>query len=137
MKYNLANDNEVKEAQQFLVTSTMRNKVVDIKVIRDKRTLSQNAYLHLILSAFAAEFGYSLEEAKTLYKRINSNTYVYEVNNQKFLKSSADLNTEEMSTSIEKFKQYSSENGLDLPDAYNEDQMRYYENEIEKNRRFL
>lgn len=137
MKYNLENEQEYKEATAFLVGCMMRNKTVEIKVYRPNRTLNQNSYLHLLLTIFAVEFGYTLEESKTLYKRVNSATYAYEKNGQKFLRSSTDLDTKEMADTIEKFKQYSSEHGLELPDAYDEDKLRYYENQIEKQRKYL
>jgi len=47
-----------------------------------------------------------------------------------FLKSSADLDTKELSDSIEQLKKYAAEQGVHLPDANEHEKMRYWENEI-------
>lgn len=138
MRYQLKNLNEAHEAFEYLNTLVAGENIVDIKKVSPKRTLSQNNYYHLLLGIFGLESGYTIEEAKTLHKReVCPDIFVYEKNDKKFLKSSADLTTEEMSKSIDKFKLYAGEQGIELPEATNEEQMIYYQNLIEKNNVYL
>ena len=135
MKYKLANRQEQLDASAYLSKLMLQEAVIEIKRINPNRSLSQNAYLHLILGVFGAELGYSIEEAKTIYKReVNQGIYVYEKNGQKFLKSSADLTTEEMAKTIDKFFIYAGENGIELPLAEDKDALLRAENYIERNK---
>ena len=110
-----------------------RTKIVLTKKVR--RTLNQNNYLHLILGWFACETGYTLVEAKQIYKEQNRDIFRYEKNGYDFMKSSAELTTVEMTYAIERFRNYSSaEAGIYLP-APNEDKF-LEEIELELSRNF-
>lgn len=138
MKYNTSNQKEANEAFTYLTELIGKEALVEVKKISPTRSLNQNSYLHLLLEAFGAHFGYTTDESKILYKReVNSRLYVYTKNNQKFLRSSADLTKEEMQISIDKFMQYSSENGYDLPLADSPEHIMFAENQIERNERYL
>lgn len=138
MKYDLKNATEAGEAMSFLLEQVKAEKKVEVKVIRPRRSLNQNSYLHLLIGAFGAHFGYTLDEAKTVYKRqVNPEIYVYEKNNIKFLRSSADLDTAEMTKSIDRFREFSKEHGLPLPTAENPDEMRALENMVEQHYHYL
>lgn len=73
----------------------------ELKIVRNKRSLDQNAYFHVVVSCFCAETGYTLQEAKTLLKRNFGSFMVYEKDNNRFLRTSADLDTAEMTEFIE------------------------------------
>ncbi len=138
MRYDLSDNQQAKEASDFLAASMMRDKIVEIKVVRQRRSLKANAYLHLLLQIFGSEFGYSLAEAKTIYKRdVAPGIFVYYKNDQPFIRSSADLTSKEISDSIEQLKRYSAENGLVLPEPENEEMIRHYEKQIQTNERYL
>lgn len=138
MIYNLVEPKEVKAARNRLSYLVRKKARVSIVEKLPGRTLNQNSYLHLLLADFGLHFGYTLEEAKTIYKRAaNPTLYVYENNGAKFLRSSADLNKDEMAQSIDRFMQFSSEQGHDLPPADNEEWRSLIENEMERNRRYL
>lgn len=138
MKYDLSNKDEYTEAQKFLIASMMKDRKVEIKVVRPTRSLKSNAYLHLLLQICANEWGYSLSEMKTIYKRnVCPNIYVYYKNDMPFIKSSADLDNKEMSDSIEQLKKYSAEHGLVLPEPTDEEKINYYEKLIENSRKYL
>lgn len=138
MRYDLTVDEQYEEAKDFLMASYAREKVVDIEVVSKKRSLKANAYLHLLLQICASEWGYSLAEMKIIYKRdICPSIYVYYKNDNAFIKSSADLIDKEMSDSIEQLKKYSAEQGLTLPEPHEEEKLRYYENQIQKNARYV
>lgn len=137
MKYRLSNIPEAQEARHRLEILIAQGKLVELKAIDPKRTLSQNSYLHLLLSAFGAHFGYTLEEAKLIYKQINRDMYYYEKKGREFILSSADLNKEEMAKSVDRFMQKSSDNGYDLPLGTNQEWILQIENEIEGQRKYL
>ncbi len=98
--------------------------IIEIKEVRPLRTLSQNAYLHMLLQIFAAEYGCSVEEAKVdYYKRLcNHDLYEVRVRNRqgqsvRTLRSSRDLTTDQMALSIDRFKAWAKAGGITLPDA--------------------
>ena len=87
-----------------------------------KRSLSANNYLHATLGAVALYVGESLEYVKQeIYKRrVNPDLFVIEKDNKTLghivaLRSSADLNKEEMSMSIDRFRKWASEQGIYTP----------------------
>lgn len=132
MKYNLAEPPQAAEAQSYLTQLIKQGVIVNIKRYKPPRSLRQNNYLHLLLSAFGSHFGYTLAEAKTLYKRdVNPDVYVYEKNGSKFLHSSADLDSGEMTKTIDRFREYSKEQGYPLPSADDREWLMSLENAIE------
>ena len=138
MKYNTVNRDEAIEAFNYLTQLTGREAIVEVKRVSPGRSLQQNAYYHLLLGIFGLEFGWSIEEAKVLHKReVSPTIFVYEKNGVKFLRSSADLDSKEMSDSIEQLKKYSAEHGLELPDAEDDNKLRFYENMIEREGKYL
>jgi len=87
-----------------------------------KRSTAQNSYLHVVLGSVALYLGEPLEYVKQeIYKKmVNPELYVIEKHN-KFLgyietvRSSKDLNTEEMSRSIDRFRKWAAEMGIYTP----------------------
>ena len=110
------------------------------------RSIPQNRYLHLILGWFAMSYGETLDYVKDeFFKRtVNPEIFKYERVNRKTgevrqaLRSSADLDTREMTICIERFRDWSSkEAGIYLPkpneDKYLEQVMRdleMYDNKL-------
>ena len=114
---------------EFLVANKKR---INLTEKRKKRSHSQNRYLHLILGWFALQTGYTVEESKHLYKMQSKDLFVYEKKGTKFVRSSADLNTKEMSIVIERFRNYSAEAGIYLPEANEVDFLNHIERNLEK-----
>lgn len=137
MKYNLADPKELVAARSRVTYLARKSKKVEIKQVFENRSLNQNSYLHLLLADFAMEFGYTLEEAKMIYKKVNKDIYFYTKNKITFIKSSADISKEEMAKTIDKFMEYSAMQGHPLPPADNAEWRSLVENNIEKNRRYL
>lgn len=124
--------------------------VVELKV-KTSRSLRQNSYLHLLFSYFAKECGYShmkidgveVDGAKyvkeQIYKRlVNRDMFVREIEDKyagkiTYIRSSSALSKEEMTMTIERFRNWSSqEAGIYLPSA---DEKNYLEQlEIELGR---
>jgi len=134
VKYNLSNESESKQASIYLAQLIVTDAVVEIKKVSPRRSLNQNAYLHLLLGAFGQHFGYTLEEAKIIYKEVNQYTYKYKKKGREFWKSSADLSKEDMAKTIDLFMKVSAENGCELPLATDKEWLMRIENEMERNR---
>lgn len=137
MKYNLSSLDETNEAFEYLTKLGGKESIVEIKKVSPGRSLSQNNYLHLILTAFGDHFGYELEEAKAVYKYINADIYRYKKKDfpYPFWRSSADLIKDEMTASIDKFRLVSAQHGCELPLAIDQDWLRRIENDHERMRR--
>lgn len=97
-------------------------KVFEIKEKRKSRTLSQNRYLHLILSWFGLEFGYTLEETKQfIFKQEVNSDIFYDGEKEGIVKfstwrSTASLDTTELTTAIDRFRDFSAKQGCYLPE---------------------
>ena len=107
MLYNLSSAIDRSRAERRFIQLCKEQVVIELRK-KAKRSLNQNRYLHLILGWFGMELGYTLSEVKQIYKEQNSLIYFYEKNGKMFIRSSADLDTGEMTKSIEKFRNYSS-----------------------------
>lgn len=111
-----------------------------------KRTLNQNSYLHLIIAYFASQTGNTLEYVKRTYYKTAVNPHLFIVEKEdkilhkpvKTLRSSSDLTTEEMSESIERFKNWSASRAeIVLPDAENERELIAAQLEVERYKNYL
>lgn len=143
MKYDLKSNRDVAEAQRLLSQLTVDGKVVEIKEVKPRRSLNQNAYLHVLLGAFGSHFGYDTDEAKGIYKRLPGNKDIYikhfERDGVKFEyeRSSAKLDKDEMMSSIDTLREWSQKMGYPLPAATDQEWLLNLENEIEKHGRYL
>ncbi|HAR74205.1 MAG TPA: hypothetical protein DCR77_12500 [Flavobacteriaceae bacterium] len=140
MIYNTSNPVERQKAISR-IKKLLENKTV-IEVIEKKptRTIKQNRYLHLILGFFGSETGYTLEEVKQeIFKKIVNPVLFYEGEVGELVqierwRSTADLNTLEMTQAIEKFRDYSScQAGIYLPSPDEKDFLLQIEIELKNN----
>ena len=145
MIYDLKNPYDIGKFKDRVVELINQRAVVDLTKKNPNRSLSQNAYLHLILGFFAVEYGCSLDEVKLDFfkRKCNKETFERRVTNKQgieitTLRSSADLDTMEMTTAIERFRNWSvSVAGIYLPSP-NEDQfLIYVSQEIERNKAYI
>ena len=116
MLLDLSNQTDIKKAETYFKTLLDKQKKIELKDISAKRSLKINAYLHVCLTLFAIEFGYTLEESKTLLKRI-CDFMVYEKKGDKFLKKTSKLDNAECSKFVEFIRNYASSQGCYIPDA--------------------
>lgn len=137
MKYNLKDRVEALHAFSQLNDLALKEAEVEIKKVNPKRSLNQNNYLHLLLGAFGQHFGYSLEEAKQIYKEISLDIYAYTKKNHQFFRSSASLNSAEMSKTIDRFRDFSVEQDFPLPLATDQAWLRSIENSMEQSNHYL
>lgn len=145
MIYDLNNPYEIEEFKKCTSKLLEKKAIVEIKKKQPNRTIKQNSYLHLILSYFACEIGYSLEEVKLDYFKKVCNRDLFErkkVNNKgaeiTYMRSSSELDTMEMTTAIERFRNYSAaQAGLYLPSPNENQFLAHIEKEIEKYKDFI
>lgn len=144
MIYNLKNQTHKDNILERINKLIERGATVELTEKKPNRTLPQNNYLHLILTYFAISHGYTLEETKTDFFKIECNMDLFVVEKEhpsvgkfKYIRSSADLDTKEMTLAIERFKDYSSKNGLILPDANDFHFLNHIRNLEEQNKQFL
>ena len=138
MFYDLSIPAGVQSARSRFDFLVAQKKKISLVEKRRKRTYRQNRYLYLLLGFFSIETGYTLEESKQIYKKASPDIYFYTKNKRPFVRSSADLDTKEMTLSIERFRNYSSEKGgIYLPSPNEtefleniENQMERYENKV-------
>lgn len=146
MIFNFKNDIDIQRAKDRLDWLISKEKKIDIKEIRNKRTTNQNSYLHLILSFFALEYGETLDYTKQfIFKQyVNSDIFKTEHKNKKNGKvriewiSTAELDTKQMTDAIDKFKHWSAkETGITIPDANEQDFLDFVHNQIEMQKQYL
>ena len=106
---------DIKEAREKLKYLIKNEKVFELTQKRKKRSIPQNAYLHVLFDLYGIEFGYTCDESKTQIKRVLK--YFYVKNGETFLMKTSKMNTKELSIFIEKFRNFSSKNGCYLPSA--------------------
>ena len=125
----LSNDFDCQKASVRFEYLKDKGATVELTEKKPLRSIKQNRYLHLILGLFALEYGETLDYVKSEFFKLTANPeiFVYERVNQKTgevrsaLRSSADLDTREMTIAIERFRNWSSQTaGIYLP-APNED----------------
>ena len=137
--------NQKTQAFAYLEILIENKSVFEIVKKNPKRSLSQNSYLHLILSHFSIEFGYDLEYTKQdIFKRIVNKDLFLVVSENKitevfyeYYKSTTKLDTKEMTIAIDRFRDYSAGNGLYLPAPDEHEFLISIQNNIEKYKQYL
>lgn len=142
MKYNLKNDFD-KERFKKRINFLYGNERVVILQEMTKRTLKQNNYLHLILTAFALETGYTLECVKRNFFKLEVNKDLFlteergNFGTKQALRSTSQITKENLSIAIDKFKKWSSDNGIYLPEAEDEEYLAHLEIEASRLQRYI
>lgn len=142
MIYNPKNPLHRKQAIEKLAHLIKQGKRFELKAKHDRRSISQNSYLHLILTWFGIETGYTLEEVKQdIFKKLVNQALFYEGEFEGKIKglkverwrSTASLDTKEMTLAIDRFRDFSSkECGIYLPEPRELALLQEMENEISK-----
>jgi len=145
MIYNTSNP--LDKANFLLRTKKLAEsgKIVELTEKKPRRSLPQNKYLHVILAYFGTQTGNTLEWVKQQYykKLVNPDLFIREKEDKylgkiKVLRSSADLDTAEMSLSIERFRNWAAqEAGIYIPSADEAILIQQMEIEIERSKEFL
>lgn len=143
MIYDLSNPFQLEDYKQYVNKLYEQGAVVEVRKINPKRTLKQNAYLHIILSYFAAEYGCSLQEAKLQYfkREVNPQLFVKKKINKygieiETVRSTSDLDKEEMRVAIERFRNWASPM-MYIPSADEHKVLIYAQQVVERNKEFI
>ena len=122
-----------------------RQNVVELNEHKPRRTTPQNSYLHLLLGMFAMETGNTLEVVKQEYfKRLVNPDLFVERRHDKYLgeievlRSSRDLDTGDMTTAIERFRNWAAaEADIYLPAPNEQEFLDSIEREMQCKRTWL
>jgi hypothetical protein len=125
MLLDLNNPFERNKAEMKLKMLIEKKAKIELTEKKPNRTVKQNSYLHAVLTIFAIEYGEKLEYVKQIiFKQlVNPVIFKTEYVNQKSgeiredWKSTKDLTTAELSTAIERFRNFASENGIYIMSA--------------------
>lgn len=135
-----------KRAEERLNFFLSKGKVFELTEKKERRSIQQNKYLHLILSWYALEYGETLEYVKReiFKKQLSRDIFLTEYINRKTgeiredWRSSKDLDTGEMTTAIDRFRNYATkEAGIYLPEPKDLALLQHIENEIENHKQYL
>ncbi len=146
MLFNPDKEIDVQRALVKIKQLIAAKKVFELKEKRPKRSLNQNNYLHLILSWYALEYGETLEYIKqeVFKKYVNKSIFEYEYVNRITgetrieYKSTADLDTAELSMAIDRFRDFSVlQAGIYLPEPKDMALLQEIEIQITNNKHYL
>ena len=146
MIYDLNTDIDRARFERRVVALQEKRVLVELSEKKPRRTHPQNAYLHLLIGEFAMQTGNTLDWVKQEYfkRHCNAELFVRRRTDDlthkevEVLRSSRDLDTGEMTTAIDRFKQWAAmECGIDLPDAEDKEWLGYIEREMQHQRQWL
>lgn len=140
MVYDLNTDIDRERFKRRANALMARRAVVECSERKPHRTSSQNRYLHCILGEFAMHTGCTLLHVKTEYFKRHCNPELFvrvefdELMRKEVerLRSSRDLDTGEMTTAIERFRNWAAmEAGIDLPSPEDKEWVSFIEREMQ------
>jgi hypothetical protein len=146
MIFDVSNDLNRKKAIERFKYFLDKKKTFELTEKRPLRTLSQNNYLHLILSWYALEYGETVNYIKLeLFKKhLSPDIFKTEFVNKKTgeirdeWKSTANIDAKQMTTAINRFRNYASkEAGIYLPSPEDNLELQEIKNQIENNAEYL
>ncbi|MBD5585349.1 MAG: hypothetical protein HDQ88_09725 [Clostridia bacterium] len=117
MLYDLTNDLQAENFKKRCNMLFKKKCIVELTEKKPQRTLRQNAYLHAALGYFGLQTGYRLDEVKDWYfkETCNPDLFVRRVTDvitgteRKVLRSSSELDTEQMTLAIERFRNWAAD----------------------------
>lgn len=143
MQYDLSRELDIERFVTRANALLQKRCVVDLTE-KTIRTPNQNRYLHLLIGIVAMETGVTLDYAKREYfkRLVNKDLFVVKVKDRfagdvDTIRSSADLNKEEMSMAIDRFKRWGAENGWYLPNPDDESLLKEIEIEMGRLKMYL
>ena len=145
MIYDLSNPYDVQKFREKGKQLLSERSVVELTRKTNKRSLAQNSYLHVLLGYFASEFGYTMEEVKfdIFKKKCNPDLFLHKRRNKRgfevtYVRSSTELDKAQMTTAIERFRNYSSAVcGLYLPEPNEHRALIFAQQQIEQYKQYV
>lgn len=144
MLYDLSNPLQNESFKVKAEALAKKGCIVELTEKKPQRSLQANKYLHVILAYFGLQLGETMEYVKKHYYKIlcNKDTFIREVDDKylgkvKVLRSSADLDTEEFSMTITRFRDWAATEGIYIPSSEEHLMVQQMEIEISRNRMYL
>lgn len=145
MMYDLSNPLHRESFKVKANALVKKGVIVELTEKKPQRGLRANRYLHVILSYFALEIGETMEWVKQKYYKemVNPELFVREkednfIGKVKYLRSSADLDSAEFALSIDRFRNFASqEAGIYLPTPEEHVFIQQMEVEISRHKQYL
>lgn len=144
MLYDTSNPFQEKQLITRMEAAIKKGAIVEFTEKKPPRTQNQNKYLHVTLSYFACEVGETVEYVKDKYYKLlcNRDIFVREVEDKylgkiKILRSTSELDTEEMRLSIERWRNWSAGEGIYIPSADEHRLVQQMEIEVSRNKQYL
>lgn len=137
--YDASKSLDKKRATERLRYLLESEKIFEIKEKKKIRSLSQNRYLHLLLSWFGLEFGYEMEEVKQfIFKQEVNPDLFYNGEKEGIIKvsrwrSTSTLDSGELTLAIDRFRDFSAKQGCYLPEPSDMAAINEMERELTKN----
>lgn len=130
-------------ALDFINRAREQQAEIELKRFHPKRSNPQNNYLHFALSYFAHCYGCTLLESKEVFLKQYACPDIFKVvikdktgRTAVYFRSTADIDTTEMSSAINNFIAYAHCNGIEIPLPGDEIGIRVCEREIERTKSF-
>lgn len=145
MRYDLSDPLQAQQARTRLESLAARGSRVELTE-KKVRSLPQNAYLHVCLAWFALQVGETLDVVKRRYykEHCSPDIFVREKTDAvlhstvRWLRSTASLTGEEMSLTIERFRNFASrEAGIYIPEAGEHAFITRMEDEVERGKAWI
>ena len=146
MIYNLKNEFQLLNFKSKCEYYINKGVIVELKLKPESKTYPQLKYMHILLRYVACETGYDEDYIERNYFKIaaNKDIFVQEIADRYTnkvciaLRSCATLTKEEMTTAIERFRNWASMTvGIYLPEPYEGQMLAEVESMIEKNKEYL
>lgn len=146
MKYNLKTPIDQQKFKEKCNAHFKSGDFVELRKVNLGRSLSQNAYLHLIIGWFAVEYGDTIDYVKEdiFKKKVNKAIFDTEFHNRVTgevrtgLRSTKALDSKEMTIAIDRFRDYASkECGIYLPQPGEKEFLKHVQIEMEKHLRYI
>ena len=142
-RYRLTDPRDYLAALDYINQAKEQGFDIDLKRYYPKRSNKQNNYYHFVCAYFAHCYGCSQYEAENVYMKQYAAPHIFEVEHEDkdgrkihYFRSSADLNTAEMSSAINNFIAYAECNDIQIPYENDELGRRYCEQQLEKSNGF-
>ena len=118
MKLDLSISIDKSKAEFYLQKLIEKKAKIELKEVKKQRTFNQNSYLHVCLSIFCEHTGYTINESKEIFAGLLPELLTYGKGDYTFRKSTADLDTKEMTVLIDYVRSFCmNELGVYCPDS--------------------
>lgn len=144
MIYDLSNALHLESFKLRCNALVNKRVIVELTERKPRRTSQQNRYLYVIIGLLASELGETTEYVKDQYfKRLcNPEIFIRTKEDQfrgsiEVVRSTSDLDTAEMSTAIDRFRNWAATEGYYLPSPEDDAMLAMAEREIIRNNTYL